>query len=100
LTAIAKEKESSLGITASESARRIYFSPRSSSLASMIGSFLLFSELDPVVGVVVLQLVIGGCIGGLSVLFRKIEGKLQAKNDAKDPKKKNFATPRTLGDLE
>jgi hypothetical protein len=33
---------------------------------------LLYSYIDPVSGVILLQLAIGGCIGGFAFFFRKI----------------------------
>lgn len=40
----------------------------------------LFSYIDPVSGVILLQLVIGGCIGGCAFLWGKIGGGLRLLN--------------------
>jgi hypothetical protein len=40
--------------------------------SSMFMPFQLFSYIDPVSGVILLQLVIGGCIGGLAYFSGKI----------------------------
>ena len=46
----------------------------------MFSTSLLFSYIDPVSGVILLQLVIGGCVGGFALLFGKIGKGLRGLN--------------------
>jgi hypothetical protein len=46
----------------------------------MFISSLLISYIDPVSGVILLQLVIGGCIAGFAFLYGKIGGGLRLLN--------------------
>jgi hypothetical protein len=50
----------------------------------MILATLFFSSIDPVSSVILLQLAIGGCIGGFSLLYRKLgdkKRKMSLKSD-------------------